>query len=88
LLAAAVGTPVADASGATSLAIDARAEDHRLLVAVTGRGPALRRIADAPVVREVRERLRVLHGEGASLRIDEEPARRLTLMLDIPHAHA
>ena len=88
LIAAALGTPGADPVAATSLAIDARAEDDRVLVAVTGRGPALREIADAPVAREVRHRLQVLHGERASLWVDEEAAQRLTIVLEFPHAPA
>jgi hypothetical protein len=88
LLAAALGATGTSSVGTTSLAIDARAEDERLMVAVTGRGEALRAIGDTPVVREVRDRLRALHGERASLWIDEEAEERITIVLGIPHAPA
>jgi len=87
LLAAAIG-PVAATDPLSSLRIDALADGGRLRIAVTGRGPALRSPGDTPVADDVRERLRTLFHDRASVTIDAEPGHRLTAVIELPRDRA
>jgi Histidine kinase len=85
LVAAAVDTSNATESDATSIRIEALAEPRGIRIVLIGRGPAVRPIGDAPVVHEMRERLRAVYGDRASLAVDVEGGKRLTAILEIPH---
>jgi hypothetical protein len=87
LVAAAVGGISSDAVAISSVHLDANVVAGRIRIALTGSGPALRAIADASVVRQVRERLQTLYGDRASLSVDGDGGR-LNAVLDLPHDSA
>jgi len=88
LLAAIVeGGPAAPGS-VTTLRIDAGAEAGRLRVRIAGHGPALRDIAGAEVARGIRERLRIVHGDDASLAVAGIAGHHVDVLLEVPHETA
>lgn len=88
MLAAIVDGRAAPAGAFMTLRIEARAETGRVRVRITGRGPAVRDVTDTEVVRRIRERLRISHGDNASLTVDGVAGRHVNLLLELPHETA
>jgi LytS/YehU family sensor histidine kinase len=87
LLAAAVpiSSPIATPS---SVQLAAIVDGALVRIVITGRGASMRAVSETQIVHDIRERLRSFYGEAATLDVHVEPARRLTLVLRLPRAHA
>lgn len=87
ILAAGIG-PESASEVESSVQLAAIMDAANVRVVIIGRGPAMRVANEAQTVRDIRERLRLLYGDRATLRIDAEIERRLTVVLEIPGADA
>jgi hypothetical protein len=88
LLAAALAPNGGAGSMPTSLRIDAHVDAGRVRILLTGHGPALRMQDGDPIVRDARERLHALYGEGALLAVAMTPDLRLTARIEVPRETA
>ena len=86
LLAAAIG-PAGDDGARTSLHVAAAVDGETVGVRITGRGPAIRAV-DAARVEDIRERVRALYQDAATLTVDARAARTLSAQLVIPYEAA
>jgi galactokinase len=69
------------------LHVAAAVDGETVGVRITGRGPAIRAV-DAARVEDIRERVRALYQDAATLTVDARAARTLSAQLVIPYEAA